>query len=84
MPATMAHVGDIRHAITDIWARNFTVDELHGLLAFYKTPLGGKLLEKQAIVAREAFAAGRELGERIAREAIEQHIRELRQRGITL
>ncbi len=84
MPPMKAHVGDITHAITEIWARNFTVDELHGLLAFYKTPLGQKLLEKQPIVAREAFAAGRELGERIAREAIQQHIQELRQRGITL
>jgi len=37
---------EIKAMAVDTYARNFTAAELHGLIDFYKTPLGHKLLQK--------------------------------------
>jgi len=52
-------------AITAIYARNFTVDELHQLATFYRSPAGQKLLQKQPDIAGESMAAGQHLGQAI-------------------
>jgi uncharacterized protein len=38
-----------------IYAETFTADELKGILAFYKSPIGQKLIEKQPEVARRTM-----------------------------
>ena len=67
--ATMARVGALqadalgpiqremlaasRQAAIDIYARDFTVDELNAITAFYKTPAGAKMLARQPAVNAE-------------------------------
>jgi uncharacterized protein len=40
------YVTESMKAAPDIYAQHFTADELHQLLAFYKTPLGDKMLNE--------------------------------------
>lgn len=41
---TRKYVGEAMKVAPDIYARHFTTEELRGLLAFYKSPLGQKTL----------------------------------------
>jgi uncharacterized protein len=59
------HLSELTDAITAIYARNFTVDELHQLATFYRSPTGQKLLQKQPGIAGESLAAGQQLGKAI-------------------
>lgn len=43
---------DLRPEFVKIYADLFTVEELEGLIAFYESPLGAKLLEKQPELIR--------------------------------
>jgi hypothetical protein len=51
-----------------IYDRHFTADELRELLAFYRTPIGHKLLAEQPAIAQEAMAAGQQWGQRLGIE----------------
>ncbi len=59
------HLSELTDAITAIYARNFTVDELHQLVSFYRSAAGQKLLQKQPEIAGESLAAGQHLGQAI-------------------
>jgi uncharacterized protein len=51
-----------------IYERHFTADELRQLLAFYRTPIGQKLIAEQPAVAQEAMAVGQQWGQRLGFE----------------
>lgn len=61
----------LKDDMAKIYAEEFTVDELHGLTAFYKTPLGQKLASKQTIL----MTKGAELGQK----RVQDHMTELQQ-----
>src|SRR5262249_26020639 len=62
--------------LATVYARNFSVDELHDITAFYHTPTGQKLIERQPTLARESMAGAQqwavglqaELAQRIEQE----------------
>ncbi len=83
-PAMKNHVGELTSALTEIYARNYTATELQQLQSFYETPLGRKVLEKQPVISAESVAVGRAWGQRVGRQAFEEHRQELLKRGITL
>lgn len=56
--------GDLEGEMAQIYMRSFTEEEIRGLAAFYKTPLGQKMLDKLPIVTKE----GAELGMQRAKE----------------
>jgi hypothetical protein len=62
--------------IVPIYQRHFTEDEMRQLVSFYETPLGRKVATELPQVQKEAMAAGgewgRNLGQRIGREAAER------------
>ena len=53
-----------------VYARHFTVDELHALLAFYKSPVGAKALQTMPAVMAEL---GQEMAPRIQAFEAELH-----------
>lgn len=59
----------MRELMIPIYESNFTLDEINQILAFYKTPIGQKLITKLPEITQQGFAAGavkgREAGERI-------------------
>ena len=67
----------IRPVIVAIWARHFSHDDIRGLIEFYESPLGRKLVETQPAVMQESMAAG----ELWARQVLERIRTRLAQKG---
>jgi|SRR6516165_2411888 len=84
LEAFNARVNEVIALGATIYARNFTVDELRELTAFYRSPLGQKVQQKLPTVMQESMAMGARFGQEISREAGEQMINELRKRGHTI
>lgn len=64
-----------------IYASNFTVDELHQIEAFYRQPVGQKLLEKSPAIAQQSLQISQDVSRKAA-EALRARLTEaLRQKG---
>lgn len=66
--------------LAGIYAQNFSVDELHNLTAFYRSPTGQKLLERQPVIARASMAAGQQFGQTLVADLREKIAEELKKR----
>ncbi len=70
--------GDLIEALVPIYARNFELSELEGLLAFYRSPLGRRLLAIQPALMRDSAQAGQvwgmqlgmAIGEQLGKEGV--------------
>jgi uncharacterized protein len=76
----MQRLNQLADMLADVYARNFSVDEIHDLIAFYRTPTGQKLLERQPVIARAGMAAGQQFGQMLVIDLKEQITEELRKR----
>ncbi|MCS0580891.1 DUF2059 domain-containing protein [Massilia pinisoli] len=54
-------VDEMLRATAQIYARHFTVDELHQIAAFYKTPVGTKMLATMPQLMAESMQAGQQV-----------------------
>ncbi len=77
----MQRLDQLAEMLAVVYARNFTVDEIHDLIAFYKTPTGEKLLERQGVIARESMVAGQQFGQQLVQDIQQQIMDELKKRG---
>jgi hypothetical protein len=67
-----------------VFAERFTAAELKEIIAFYKTPIGAKLVRLQPEIGQRTLAIGQAWGRKIGQE-IEQEVRkELKGRGVEL
>ena len=66
--AANAKVHELTDQIAAIYARHFSVAELHEITTFYQSPAGQKLIGEHAAIARETMAAGREFGRAVGLE----------------
>jgi hypothetical protein len=67
--------------IATVYANNFTVQELREIEAFYRQPIGQKLLEKTPTVSQQALAVGQEIGRKAAEDLRRRLTEALRQKG---
>jgi len=67
--------------IAAIYAANFTADELRQMEAFYRQPVGQKMLEKLPVISQQALAVGQEIGRKAAEDLRQRLSEALRQRG---
>jgi hypothetical protein len=58
--------------VIPIYDRHFSLEEVQGLLAFYGTPLGQKLVGEMPAIAAESMAVGGEWGKRKMQEIIDR------------
>jgi hypothetical protein len=79
--AANERIGQILDTIANVYARNFTADEMRQLTAFYRTPTGQKLLEKTPLVAQQSMEAGNKIGVQIMQDLQAKITDELRKRG---
>lgn len=84
LPEFRARLGEVTAAIVEIYASNYSAADMKELREFYATPLGQRLLKVSPIIAQQSFAAGRQWGEQVAKDALRKNAEELRRRGITL
>jgi hypothetical protein len=76
-----ARLGDLIEAVAVIYATNFTVAEMKELIAFYRTPIGQKLLEKGPVIAQQSMVVGQKFGAELGGELQSRMIRELKKKG---
>jgi hypothetical protein len=85
MPVLLEGVNSRINEITDqmagVYARTFTVDEMHQLIAFYQTPVGQKLLEKLPTLVQESMSIGQAWRRRLATELRDSMVDALRKKG---
>ncbi len=76
-----ARIEEFGEAMALVYARNFTVEELRQIQAFYHTPAGQKLLDRMPAIMQESMALGQKVGQAIGKEMQGRVIEELRKRG---
>ncbi len=54
-----------------IYAREFSDEDLNALLAFYRTPAGQHLLEKQVVITQGMIAMGQQWGQTVAKQVLD-------------
>jgi uncharacterized protein len=64
------------------YAREFDEAELRALIAFFDSPAGRKMIERQPQLMQRSMALGQRLGEERGRRAGEAAFKELRQLGL--
>lgn len=64
-----------------VYANNFTVAELREIEAFYRQPVGQKLLEKSPVIAQQSAQAGQDIGRKAADDLRTRLTEALRQKG---
>jgi uncharacterized protein len=79
--AAMKRLDAFADVLAGVYASNFSVDELHDLIAFYQTPTGQKLIARQPIIARESMVAGQQFGQELVADLRQQIDDELKKRG---
>ena len=62
---------ELNRLLIPVYARNFTVEELDGIVAFYRTPVGQSVLEKMPAVFEDSLLVGQHWGLSIAQEIME-------------
>ena len=84
MPDFTSQEKDLTNAIVEVWASNFTVDDLKGLIDFYSTPLGKRLIATLPAITQQGMQAGQNWGRQIYQASIQKHKEELIARGLKL
>ena len=67
--------------IAAVYATNFTAAELRDIEAFYRQPVGQKMLEKMPAIGQQALAVGQEIGRKAAEDLRQRLTEALRQKG---
>ncbi|WP_052833121.1 DUF2059 domain-containing protein [Bradyrhizobium sp. LTSP885] len=76
-----ARYDELSEAVAIIYANNFTPDDLQALIAFYKSPVGQKFLQKTPVVTQQSLLAGQKFGQSVAADMRQRIIEELRKKG---
>jgi hypothetical protein len=67
--------------VATVYATNFTAAELREIEAFYRQPVGQKMLEKLPVISQQALAVGQEIGRKAAEDLRQRLTEALRQKG---
>jgi hypothetical protein len=67
--------------VATIYANNFTAAELRAIEAFYRQPVGQKLLDKSQVLAQQSAQVGQDASRKAAEEIRKRLTEALRQKG---
>ncbi|MCG8354672.1 MAG: DUF2059 domain-containing protein [Kiloniellales bacterium] len=82
MPEFRRRLPEFQGLSAELYARHFTAAELDEVIAFYRTPVGQKTIEKLPVITQESIRLGEAWGGAVALEAIQGLIPELQERGL--
>jgi hypothetical protein len=68
--AKEAKPSDFVDRVIPIYSRHFSEQDLDGLIAFYRTPLGQKVIHEMPATMTECMAAGQEWGRQLSAQMI--------------
>lgn len=70
--------------VAPLWAEKFSVEELGQITAFFKTPIGAKMIAVQPEIMRNSMQMGMAWGQKIGKEVEAEARTELKKRGIDI
>jgi hypothetical protein len=82
LPRMRESVPQFMHEGALLYARHFTNGELGELVAFYKSPVGRKLVAAQPQMMQEMALVAQTLGQKIALDAVRSYSEEFKKRGL--
>jgi hypothetical protein len=72
---------EVTDDMASIYARNFSVEEMRQITAFYRSPAGQVFLDRFPAVAQQSLAVGQKFGQSLVKEMQRTLTEELRKRG---
>jgi hypothetical protein len=84
LPRFLHRKAELLDQVAALYAAELTLDELNGVIAFYKSAVGMKFAAVQPGVIRQSMALGQRWGRQIGSELDAEVRRELKKRGIDL
>jgi len=72
---------EILTEVAKIYAGRFTEQELKELVAFYKTPLGKKVLNEEPIAIEEGLKSAQAWADQLSGQVIEMYRTEMKKKG---
>ena len=76
LEVTNTSLNDIVDLLAPVYAKHLDIDDLKGIIGFYKTPTGKKFASKQPLIAQESMLVGQQwgmdLGQKIANKLQEK------------
>lgn len=63
---------EITELVVPIYRKHLTGDDVRGLLVFYESPVGRKMLQVQPQILKDSMAAGQRWGEECARRVLKR------------
>jgi len=79
-----ARLSDMTDAVATIYASNFSSDDLRAMIAFYKTPVGQKMLDRLPAVTQQTMSVGATFGKSVGEDLRKRMIEELHKKGVDL
>ena len=73
-------VDEMENMVIPIYQQHFTSGDVDGLIAFYKSPLGRKMVNKLPVITQECYKIGQQYGEKLGRTVVER----LKAKGVDL
>jgi hypothetical protein len=84
LPRFLEKKGILLDQIAGLYAKELTLDELNGIVAFYKSPIGAKFAAVQPHIMRQSITLGERWGQQIGIELDAEARKELKKRGVDL
>ena len=84
LPRFLEKKGILLEQIAGLYAKELTLDELNGIVAFYKSPIGAKFAAVQPGIMRQSITLGERWGQQIGIELDAEARQELKKRGVDL
>jgi hypothetical protein len=79
-----ARATELKTEVAKVYASRFTEQELKDLLAFYKSPLGKKMLAEETVVIENTLRMAQDWANRLSEEVIAQIRAEMKKKGHNL
>jgi len=67
-----------------LYAERFTIEEMQAIATFFETDIGQKARRELAALSNDGAGKGREIGQRLGREAANNAMARIRSEGLTL
>ena len=82
IPRIESSVPDLVQECARLYAKHFSTDDLGQMIAFYKSPVGQKLVAEQPKMMQEMAGVAQAWGQRIAVESMKAYGDEFKKRGL--
>ena len=75
---------EIISKVAGIYAKQFTIPEMHEIIAFYKTPIGKKMVARLPVIMRESMRFGQAWGQKMGTDVFKRFKEKARDKGLKL